>query len=80
MNTVEQQQAKHTLALQARVDELTVGLNRLVELVERTKEDSEGVWPHPDTGCIYCAHGTTPAHRNTGPCAYHWARKLLGFV
>lgn len=63
---------------EVRIDELELTAHRLVMLIEDTLENSEGVWPHPNTGCIVCTLGTVPNDRNTGLCAYHDARRILG--
>lgn len=61
-----------------RINELETALNRLVQAHENTSADTEGRWPSPDAGCIECTAGTVPDHLNTGPCAYHNAKKVLG--
>lgn len=60
------------------IDQLQTTLNRLILMVENTLSDSEGEWPEADMGCIDCTAGTVPANRNTGPCAFHAAKRLLG--
>ena len=65
-------------AIGTRIHELETALNRMALMYENTQEESDGRWPRPDSGCIHCTHGTVPDNRNTGPCAYHAARKLLG--
>lgn len=50
----------------------------LVAQIELSQSESEGRYPQPDHGCIHCTAGTVPDIHNTGPCAYHRARKLLG--
>lgn len=62
----------------ARIEELETGLNRLITLVENIQTDTEGQWPSADAGCVVCTHGTTPDRFNTGLCALHNAKKLLG--
>lgn len=62
----------------ARIHELETALNRMVLAHDNTASDSEGVWPHADTGCIECTVGTVPDRFNTGLCAYHNAKKVLG--
>lgn len=62
----------------SREHELTATLNRMVQLVENTLIDTEGKWPAMDAGCIDCTHGTVPDKYNTGPCAFHAAKRLLG--
>jgi len=61
-----------------RIHELEPALNRMLCAHENTLSESEGRWPYPDQGCIYCTHGTVPDHFNTGPCAFHDAQRLLG--
>lgn len=61
-----------------RVQELESCLNRMVHNYENTLSDSEGQYPHSDTGCIDCTAGTVPDRLNTGRCAYHHAKTLLG--
>jgi len=60
------------------IQELETALNRLVLTVENTLADTDGQWPHADAGCIYCTAGTVPDKLNTGPCALHNAKALLG--
>ena len=62
----------------ARIHELETALNRMVLAHENTLSDSEGRWPQPDCGCVYCTQGQVPDKLNTGPCAYHTAKALLG--
>lgn len=64
----------------ARITELETALNRMVETHLNTESDSEGRYPAPDAGCIECTCGTVPDRLNTGLCAFHNARKLLGHV
>ena len=33
-----------------------------------------------DPGCVLCTSGTTPAHRDTGPCAHHQRVAVLAKV
>lgn len=61
-----------------RIHELQTALNRMVLAHENTLADSEGKWPAADCGCIYCTQGQVPDKLNTGPCAYHNGKKLLG--
>lgn len=42
--------------------------------------DSEGHWPEPDMGCPHCTAGVVPNNSNTGLCAYHNAKRLLGMT
>jgi hypothetical protein len=62
----------------ARIDQLEFLLHRFVLAHETTEADSEGHYPRPDTGCIECTLGTVPDIRNTGRCAYHETRRVLG--
>jgi len=64
--------------LQRERDELKTALNRMVLAHENLVEDTEGRYPHPDCGCIECTVGTVPNKYNTGLCAYHAAKRLLG--
>ena len=61
-----------------RIHELETALNRMILAHENTQADSEGRWPQPDCGCIYCTQGTVPDRLNTRPCALHTAKQLLG--
>lgn len=61
----------------SRIQQLESALTRMVLEYENTLADSEGRWPHPDSGCIECTCGTVPDKFNTGPCAYHTSKKLL---
>ena len=80
--------ANHTLAgvsnvvKQAtnRIQELETALNRMVCAHENLSADTEGQYPPPDTGCIECTLGTVPDRLNTGLCAYHESKRLLGHV
>jgi hypothetical protein len=62
----------------ARIDQLEFLLHRFVLAHETTESDSEGHYPHPDTGCLECTLGTVPNDKNTGLCAYHATRRVLG--
>lgn len=62
----------------AKISELETALNRMVHAHENTSADTEGRWPALDGGCIECTGGATPDRFNTGLCAYHNAKKLLG--
>lgn len=53
-------------------------LQRMVIAHENLRDDTEGKYPTPDAGCIVCTVGTVPNRLNTGLCAYHEAKKLLG--
>ena len=61
-----------------RIDELEIALNRMIQAHLNTESDSEGRYPAPDAGCIECTYGTVPDRLNTGLCAFHHAKKLLG--
>jgi len=61
-----------------RIHELETALNRMVLAYENTLADSEGRWPEADCGCVFCTQGQVPDKLNTGPCAYHSSRQLLG--
>jgi hypothetical protein len=61
-----------------RIHELETGLNRMVLAHENLVSDTEGKYPPPDSSCIECTVGTVPNRLNTGLCAYHSAKKLLG--
>jgi hypothetical protein len=65
-------------AVSTRIHELETALNRMALAHENSQEESDGRWPRPDSGCVYCTHNTTPLKFDTGPCAYHTAKKLLG--
>jgi hypothetical protein len=64
----------------ARIHELETGLSRMASAHENLVSDTEGKYPPPDSGCIDCTVGTVPDRLNTGPCAYHSAKRLLGHV
>lgn len=61
-----------------RIHELETALNRMILAHENTLADTEGRWPQADSGCVYCTHGVVPKEFDTGPCAWHAAKKLLG--
>ena len=61
-----------------RIEELETALNRMVLAHENLSSDTDGRYPEPDSGCIECTCGTVPDKYNTGLCAYHNAKKLLG--
>lgn len=65
-------------AAKSRIDQLELLLHRFVLAHETTEADSEGHYPRPDTGCIECTLGTVPDIRNTGRCAYHETKRVLG--
>lgn len=52
-------------------------IKKLVTQFDQCRSDSEGEWPHADTGCPYCTVGTVPDTRNTGLCPYHTATNYL---
>jgi hypothetical protein len=64
--------------LQERRDEFKTALNRMVLAHENLSNDTEGKYPPLDAGCIECTAGTVPDRLNTGLCAYHNAKRLLG--
>lgn len=61
-----------------RIHELETALNRMVQAHLNLESDTEGRYPPPDAGCIDCTVGTVPDRLNTGLCAYHNAKKVLG--
>lgn len=61
-----------------RLDELEFALHRMILEHETTTSESDGQWPKLKRGCVHCTQGVTPDTHNTGPCAYHAARKVLG--
>lgn len=64
--------------LNDRIQQLEVALNRMICAHENLESETEGKYPSPDSGCIECTCGTVPDKYNTGLCAYHNAKKLLG--
>lgn len=62
----------------SRISELETALNRMICAHENLSSDTEGRYPAADSGCIECTVGTVPNRLNTGLCAYHNAKKLLG--
>lgn len=60
------------------IHELETALNRMVLAHENTLSESDGRFPLKDSGCIDCTSGTVPDDRNTGRCAFHSAKVLLG--
>lgn len=76
-NELEVQRMVSKTAIQ-RVTELETALNRMVLAHENLESDTEGRYPPADLGCVECTVGTVPDRLNTGPCAYHAAKKLLG--
>ena len=60
------------------IHELETVLGKLVEMVYDSRVDSEGHYPALDAGCNESTVGTVPNKRNTGLCAYHAAKELLG--
>jgi hypothetical protein len=77
INDLEIQRMVAKTALQ-RVLELEDALSRMVRAHERLSADTEGQYPYADTGCVECTAGVTPDRYNTGPCAYHASKRLLG--
>lgn len=62
----------------SRISVLETALKRMVFMHERLSADTEGQYPYADIGCIECTVGTVPDRLNTGLCAYHAAKQLLG--
>lgn len=62
----------------SQIHELETALNRLVLTYENTLSESDGRFPLKDSGCPDCTSGTVPDRLNTGPCAFHNAKRLLG--
>lgn len=62
----------------SRISELETALNRMICAHENLSSNTEGRYPEADFGCIECTVGTVPNRLNTGLCAYHNAKKLLG--
>lgn len=72
-------QAATKLTLQrSRIEALEIALNRMVAAHENLSSNTEGQYPPLDAGCLECTAGTVPDRLNTGLCAYHAAKKLLG--
>lgn len=61
-----------------RIHELETALNRMILAHDNTSTDTDGRWPALDSGCIECTAGTVPNRFNTGLCAYHNAKQVLG--
>lgn len=53
-------------------------ITRLLDLLDTIRDDSEGRYPRADSGCVECTHGATLDRLNTGRCAYHEAKRLVG--
>lgn len=64
--------------LNDRIQQLEVALNRMICAHENTLSESDGRFPLKDSGCPDCTSGTVPDRLNTGPCAFHNAKRLLG--
>lgn len=62
----------------SRISVLETALSRMVAAHETLSANTEGQYPYADIGCIECTAGTVPDRVNTGLCAYHNAKKLLG--
>lgn len=77
LNDLEVQRMVAKTAVQ-RVLELEGALKRMVQIHENLSANTEGRYPYADIGCIECTAGTVPDRLNTGLCAYHNAKKLLG--
>jgi hypothetical protein len=61
-----------------RIHELETGLNRMICAHENTLAESDGVFPSKDAHCSDCTEGATPHQFDSGPCAYHAGKRLLG--
>ena len=61
-----------------RLELFVSALAGMVRAHEKLVGDTEGEYPPADSGCIECTLGTVPDRYNTGLCAYHSAKKLLG--
>lgn len=71
-------QSLELVTARSRINVLETALSRMVLAHENLESDTEGRYPHADVGCIECTVGTVPDRLNTGLCAYHNAKKLLG--
>lgn len=49
----------------------------LLAFVRRFVREHDPETTPADQGCLECTHGTTPVHRERGPCLYHTAVRLL---
>lgn len=70
--------ANELLGAAKEIEGLQSALNRMVLAHENLSSDTEGKYPTLDAGCIECTAGTVPDRYNTGRCAYHNAKRLLG--
>lgn len=77
LETIRDQGAE-LITVRRRLHELETALNRMVLAHENLSADTEGRYPYADIGCVECTVGTVPDRLNTGLCAYHTAKKLLG--
>lgn len=77
INDLEVQRMVAKTAMQ-RALELESALKRMVQIHENLSANTEGQYPYADIGCIECTVGTVPDRLNTGLCAYHHAKKVLG--
>jgi hypothetical protein len=59
--------------------DLREALDRMVTAHDALSSNTEGQYPPLDSGCIECTVGTVPDRLNTGLCAYHNAKKVLGY-
>jgi hypothetical protein len=66
------------ITARGRINVLETALNRMVIAHGNLSADTEGKYPPLDAGCIECTVGTVPDRFNTGLCAYHTSKKLLG--
>jgi len=63
-----------------RIHALEDALKAMLKAHDITLSESDGRFPLKDDGCVDCTRGTVPDHLNTGPCAYHSAKRLLGML
>lgn len=72
------QAAREVIRLRTRCEHLEMALNRMVCAHENLEADTEGKYPPPDSGCVECTLGSVPNRYNTGLCAFHNAKRVLG--
>lgn len=70
--------AREVIRLRTRCDRLQTALNRMVLAHEKLSADTEGQYPPLDAGCVECTGGATPQRFDTGLCALHNSKQLLG--